>query len=143
MSDTTLDLSEDLQEPTLDTVVEDDVEEDTIPVPSGILSGVELEALLEKKDHRTFRQKLNVPDDFDEVDDLESMFVFSQTPNAGTLGAKTLYKNLFDVLCSLAGESLSNAPMTSVQQLLNYNLKFQHWLDNIHLTRSKAILDER
>ena len=111
----------------------DEVEDDSLPEESAFVSATELEGYLEEKEYRKFREKLLLPDDLEESDDLEVMVKMCETKGDGNVGAKTLYKNLFDVLCCLAGESIDNTPMQASDQLLNFNIKFVFWVSNIEL----------
>ena len=65
-------------------------------------SAVLLEDLLDKKEFRKFRDSLQLPTVLEENDDLQTMFNMAQSQ--GKSKSKTLLKNLFEVLCCLAGE---------------------------------------
>jgi hypothetical protein len=117
---------------------EADVEDDSPPQDTVMLSSIELENLLDKKDYRTFRDKLKLPSDLEDSDDLEIMVQLSEAKGNGNIGAKTLFKNMFNVLCCLAGESLDSNPMQSNDQLLNFSVKFTFWLENIELKEEFA-----
>jgi len=109
------------------------VEEESEQEHQGAVSVVELEAILQKKDFKRFHEKLNLPENLEENDDLEIMFSLFASKGNGNISSKTLFKNLFNFMCCLAGESLSTDPMTSSQQLLNFNLKFEMWLRDVNM----------
>ena len=109
------------------------IEEESEQEHQGAVSVVELEAILQKKDFKRFHEKLNLPENLEENDDLEIMFSLFASKGNGNISSKTLFKNLFNFMCCLAGESLSTDPMTSSQQLLNFNLKFEMWLRDVNM----------
>ena len=95
-------------------------------------SAILLEDLLDNKEYRKFKDILQLPNDLEDNDDLKTMYDMAES-TSGKSKSKTLFKNLFDVLCCLAGESLSSAPMSTSDQYLDYNVKFNFWLRDISM----------
>jgi len=90
-------------------------------------SAVELEELLKKKDYTQFRAKLNLPTDLADTDAIVHMIELASRSGGMTNTKKVLCKNLFNVLCCLAGEKVDCAGMSLSSQLMNFNLKFLFW----------------
>ena len=59
-------------------------------------SNVDLIALLNKKDYKGFKEKLNLPMDLEDTDDLHVMVKHINVKGPGSVGAKILFKNLFN-----------------------------------------------
>jgi hypothetical protein len=91
---------------------------------------VGLEELLEKNKWKEFNDKLQLPQDLAETDDL-SVFVSFLEGGEGLTGTKLLCKNLFLFMCSLAGESISSNGMSATDQLQQYHTQFLFWMDNV------------
>ena len=108
--------------------VEDDGSQQA--VAQSVQSNVQLLALLEKGNHRGFRELVDLPANLEDNDDVDLMLKLMDA-RGGNSGAKVLFKNLFNVLCCLAGESLDPAGMSAADQLLNLNTKFLFWLTDI------------
>jgi hypothetical protein len=96
-----------------------------------VTSNVELIAFLKKNDYTGFKKKLNLPTDLEDNDDLEIMTKLMDGKGSG--GAKALFKNLFNFLCCLAGESIDPVPMTTTNQFINFNTKFVYWLSDLSM----------
>ena len=95
-------------------------------------SAVELEELLKKKNYTQFRAKLNLPTYLADTDPIEQMIELASRSSGMTNPKKVLCKNLFNVLCCLAGESVDNAGMSLANQFMNFNLKFIFWEKSFH-----------
>ena len=87
--------------------------------------------LLEKKKFGEFVNKLDLPQDLEDTDDLSVLVSNGNRADAGP-GGKMLNKNLFLFVCSVAGESISKQGMSANDQLLEYYTQFQFWMDCLH-----------
>jgi len=81
-------------------------------------SAVELEDLLKKKDYSQFRARLNLPTYLADTDAIVHMIELASRSGGMTNPKKVLCKNLFNVLCCLAGESVDNAGMSLANQFM-------------------------
>jgi hypothetical protein len=117
-----------------DDVVADDQQDEMSlddEVTTVVPSNIELLALLKKNNYIGFKKKLDLPTDLEDNDDLDVMVKLMTSKGNGQSGAKTLFKNLFNVLCCLAGESVDKVVMSSSQILINFNTQFLFWYENI------------
>ena len=102
-----------------------------IPLKSGdFFSAIELKAMLEKGLKKEFLKSINVPRNLVETDDLTVL----TSPTSVTM-EKCLCRNLFNLLCCLAGEGLTDETMNSKSRLLNFDLQFKFWYNNVHTTQ--------
>ena len=89
-------------------------------------------SLLQRNDYSGFKSKLNLPRDLEDNDDVVLMMNMMQSKGKGP-SKPLLFKNLFNLLCCLAGESLDRGSMGLTDQYLNFNTQFVFWLEHLAL----------
>jgi len=101
------------------------------PVVDGktIVSAVDLELMLDKKEYEEFKRIIASSTTLEDTDDLSVIVKNSISP----AGRKTLNKILINFICCLATESFDSTTMNTFDQMIKLATSFEMWKDCIHL----------